>query len=367
MRYVNKYLRNLAPYKLASHKIWDVPADERQNILKLDWNEATIPPSPLVGQRLIELVSNHPNFNLYPCSYSEELHSSFAAYAGVSKENLQYFASSDVLHEYIARVFISVGDPVLILGPTYDNFRLTCESQGGKVYYSEYTNDFTLSEHRFENDIHRTNPSLVYICNPNNPTGNLFSLDYLEKLLDKFTESLFLIDEAYFEFTGVTAKDLIFKYENILISRTMSKAFALASFRVGYLLSSAENINTISKVRNPKNFTNFAQVAAIAALSDVDYMWEYVKEVNLAKKEFVKFIRTMSPNLESFNDNGNFLLVRVSKQENKKGLIEYLESSDIFVRDFSHSSLLLDCFRITIGTREQMKRVQVAIKKYFDK
>lgn len=367
MRYVNKYLRNLAPYKLASHKIWDVPHEERHKILKLDWNEATIAPSPLVHQRLLELMNNQPDYNLYPSSYSLVLHNSFAKYAEVPKENLQYFASSDVLHEYIARVFISVGDPVLILGPTYDNFRLTCEAQGGKVYYSEYTNDFTLSENRFENDIRGTNPSLVYICNPNNPTGNLFTLEYIEKLLKNFTETLFLIDEAYFEFTDVTAKELIFKYENILISRTMSKAFALASFRIGYLLSCADNIITISKVRNPKNFTTYAQEAAIAALKDIEYMQSYVKEVNMAKQEFAEFINSLSPFLETFNKNGNYLLIRVSEEGNKKGLIAYLEANDIFVRDFSHSPLLYDCFRITIGTSEQMKVVKNIMKKYFAK
>ncbi len=367
MRYVNKYLRNLAPYKLASHKIWDVPFEERHKILKLDWNEATIPPSPLVQKRLAEIVSQNPDYNLYPSSYNKELHTLFAKYAEVPTENLQYFASSDVLHEYIARVFISVGDPVLILGPTYDNFRLTCEAQGGKVYYSEFSNGFNLSEEVFEDDIHKTNPSLVYICNPNNPTGNLVSLEFIEKLLSCYTETLFLIDEAYFEFTGVTARDLIFKYENLLISRTMSKAFALASFRIGYLLASGENIITISKVRNPKNFTLFAQEAAIAALNDIDYMKKYVKEVNLAKEQFVNFIKSMNPSLRVFNANGNFLLIRVLEQSDKKELIAYLEKSDIFVRDFSHSKLLLDCFRITVGTREQMKRVENVIRKFFKK
>lgn len=365
MRYVNKYLRNLAPYKVASHKIWDVMPEERHRILKLDWNEATIPPTPLVQKWLSELVNQLPDYNLYPSTYNGELHNLFARYAEVPKENLQYFASSDVLHEYVARVFISVGDPVLILGPTYDNFRLTCEAQGGKVEYSEFSADFKLSEEVFENDIHRTNPSLVYICNPNNPTGNLINVDYLEKLLENYPETLFLIDEAYFEFTGVTTKDLIFKYENLLISRTMSKAFALASFRIGYLLSCSENIQTISKVRNPKNFTVFAQVAAKAALSDIPYMHNYVKEVNLAKTEFTAFIGTMDPLLKIFNTNGNFLLVRVSEQKDKKGLISHLEANDIFVRDFSHSRHLLDCFRITIGTRVQMKRVETAILEYF--
>jgi histidinol-phosphate aminotransferase len=366
MRYVNKYLRNLAPYKVASHKIWDVPVNERSKILKLDWNEATIGPSPMVQKLLGELVNQKPAYNLYPSTYNEELHKMFATYADVPMENLQYFASSDVLHEYIARVFISVGDPVLILGPTYDNFRLTCEAQGGKVEYSELSYDFVLYEEMFQNDIQRTNPSLVYICNPNNPTGNLISLEYIEKLLRDNTETLFLIDEAYFEFTGVTAKDLIFRYDNLLISRTMSKAFALASFRIGYLLSSSVNIKTISKVRNPKNFTFFAQVAAIAALSDIPYMRSYVEEVMLAKSHFIDFIRSMGPFLSLYNTNGNFLLIRVSQKIDKKQLISYLEGENIFVRDFSHSKLLIDCFRITIGTCEQMKIVEKVIKNYFD-
>lgn len=365
MRYVNKFLRNLAPYKVASHKIWEVPPDERSKILKLDWNEATIPPTPLVKEKILELVSNHPCFNLYPSSYNEELHLLFSEYAGVPKENLQYFASSDVLHEYIVRVFVTVGDPVLILGPTYDNFRLTCEAQGGKVFYSEFTPEFKLSEEQFENDIKRYNPSLVYFCNPNNPTGNLISFEYIKYLLENYTETLFLIDEAYFEFTGITARDLIFRSENLLISRTMSKAFALASFRIGYLLSCADNISTISKVRNPKNFTTYAQDAAIAALSDIAYMQEYVREVNLAKLQFVDFIMSMKPYLEIFNTNGNFLLVRVSGHTDKKCLIAHLEANNIFVRDFVHSRLLTDCLRITIGTREQMSLVEDVIRKYF--
>jgi histidinol-phosphate aminotransferase len=365
MRYVNKFLRNLSPYKVASHKIWDVTANERKKILKLDWNEATVGPTPLVQEGLANLINQTPDYNLYPSTYNEELHELFAGYAGVPIENLQYFASSDVLHEYIARVFISVGDPVLILGPTYDNFRLTCEAQGGKVHYSEYSNVFSLSEEGFEEDIHRTNPSLVYICNPNNPTGNLISLEYIERLLENYTETLFLIDEAYFEFTDVTARDLIYKYENLLISRTMSKAFALASFRIGYLLSCAENVVTISKVRNPKNFTTFAQVAAMAALKDIQYMKNYVNEVYLAKLQFLNFIKSMDPFLQFFNSYGNFLLIRVSDQKDKKGLISYLETNNIFVRDFSHSRSLLDCFRITIGTRDQMTIVENFIRQYF--
>ena len=124
---------------------------------------------------------------------------------------------------------------------------------------------------------------MVYICNPNNPTGNVHSKEYIEYLLEEYPDTLFLVDEAYYEFSGITVKDLVLRYDNLLISRTMSKAFALANFRLGYLIASKDNIQFINKIRNPKNLSTLAQEAACAALSDVDYMWRYVEEVKRGK------------------------------------------------------------------------------------
>ena len=135
MKYINKYLRNFTPYKVASHKIWGVDPSERKNILKLDWNEATVNPSPKVEERLKNLVNNPNFFNLYPATYNEKLHELLAKYVGLPMDNVQYFASSDSLHEYIAKLYITVGDPVLLLGPTYDNFRLTAEVCGAEIFF----------------------------------------------------------------------------------------------------------------------------------------------------------------------------------------------------------------------------------------
>jgi len=288
MRFPNKYLRNLAPYKLASHTIWSVEPSKRNEMLKLDWNEATMPPSPLVKQRILELLNEPDCFHLYPTVKNEKLLKALADYVGLPVENIQYFASSDALHEYICKVFISVGDPVMILGPSYDNFRLTCQANGADVFFSEYNADFSFDADRFENDIRQKEPAVVYICNPNNPTGNRHSYDYIEHLLNEFTDTLFLVDEAYYEFSGLSVKDLVLKYDNLLISRTMSKAFALANFRVGYLIASKENVQFVNRIRNPKNISTLAQVAALAALEDVDHMWTYVQEVLKGKQYFIE-------------------------------------------------------------------------------
>ena len=315
MKFPNKYLRNLKPYKLASHKIWSVAPDKRNEILKLDWNEATIPPSPRVRECVMNLMDEPGFFNLYPATLDNELLDALSRYTGLPKEYIQYFGSSDVLHEYICKVFVSVGDPVMILGPSYDNFRLTCQANGAEVFYSNYTDDFEFDSQQFENDILTIEPAMVYICNPNNPTGNLHTIEYVEHLLVEFPDTLFLIDEAYAEFAGLTVKDLVLRHDNILVTRTMSKAFALANFRVGYLLASCDNIQFINKIRNPKNLSTFAQQTAIAALNDTDYMWRYVQEVRDSKRVFLEELSRIAPDVDSFAGHGNFSLLRFPSVE----------------------------------------------------
>ncbi|MCQ2348440.1 MAG: histidinol-phosphate aminotransferase family protein [Paludibacteraceae bacterium] len=366
MKFPNKYLRNLRPYKLASHKIWAVKPEERPQVLKLDWNESTIPPSPLVRQRIEQCLAEPSFFNLYPTTYNEELLTLLSKYVELPIENVQYFGSSDVLHEYICKAFISVGDPVMILGPSYDNFRLTCQANGADVYFSNYREDFTFDKEQFENDILTREPAVVYICSPNNPTGNVHTKEYIEHLLQEYPDTLFLIDEAYYEFSGITAKDLVLKYDNILVTRTMSKAFGLANFRVGYLMASRDNVQFINKIRNPKNLSTFAQVAACAALNDTDYMWHYVDEVHKGMAYFYKESLKYAQYYTAHESHGNFILLKFPTQDEKMALHKYLADNNIFARDTTQSPLVQNCFRITIGTVEQMQRVINVISKFYN-
>lgn len=365
MNYINKYLRNFKPYKVASHKIWQVTEGQRSGILKLDWNEATVQPSPMVCARLQKLLGTQ-FLNYYPATYNEELHILLAQYAGLPKENVQYFASSDSLHEYISKMYITVGDPALILWPSYDNFRLTAQVAGAYVMFFELEHDFSFCADAFEDKIRRKEPSLVYICNPNNPTGLLLGKDYIRHLLDEFPTTMFLIDEAYIEFSpGDTCKDLVLNYDNILVSRTMSKAFGLANVRFGYLLASGENIQYISSIRNPKNITTFAQEAVIGALSDVEYMRKYVAEVDEAKRFFIDAINHLGGGkFHAFPSKANFVLIRCVDQLLKQEVLVYLERNNVFVRNVNQCESVEDCIRITVGRKEQMELVVEIFRKY---
>ena len=366
MSYINKYLRNFKPYNVASHKVWTVDPSERNSILKLDWNEATHEPSPMVKERLKRLLDTD-FLNLYPSTYNAELHQLLADFVGLPKENVQYFASSDSLHEYISKLYITVGDPALILWPSYDNFRLTAQVAGAHIYFFELNDDFSFNAEQFEAKIERKEPSLVYICNPNNPTGLLLEREYIKHLLDKFANTMFLLDEAYIEFDAdKSCKDLVLDYDNLLISRTMSKAFGLANIRFGYLIASSENIKYISSIRNPKNITTFAQESVIGALSDADYMWNYVNEVNKAKEFFINEINSKYNNkFHAYESHGNFVMIKCCDKLTKSEILNYLERNNVFARNISQSDSVQECIRITIGMIEQMEFVAKLFGEYY--
>lgn len=361
---VNKYLKNLIPYNVVPHKIWEV--EDKNSILKLDWNESTIPPSPKVKNALLELTQKADFYNLYPKTKNDELLNLLSEYTNLDKKYIQYFASSDSIHEYIAKMYIGESDKVLIESPSYDNFRLTAQANGAEIFYSEIKEDFCFDENKIEKDIQALKPNFVYIINPNNPTGQEHSITFIEKLLLKFPNIMFLVDEAYFEFSQNSVARLVTKYENLLVTRTLSKAFGLANFRFGYLLGSKDNIESINTIRNPKNISTFTQVAAIAALSDIEYMKKYVQEIIEARQYFINELNQYSEYLNTFNSVSNFVLVRFKDFKLKSDIFNYLKMNNIFVRNLLQSKRLYNCLRFTIGTRAQMQKVIECINNFFN-
>jgi histidinol-phosphate aminotransferase len=168
------------------------------------------------------------------------------------------------------------------------------------------------------------------------------------------------LDEAYFEFSGITAVPLLKKFSNVFISRTFSKAFALAGFRAGYMISQKENMELLNRIRNAKNFTTLTQVAITAALKDLDYMWSYVEEVNQTKKWFSASLSDLG--LIVFPSFGNYVLIRFLDEKKRDAMFNKLAENDVFVRSLSHHEFVKTCLRITVGTRAQMERVLKIIK-----
>ena len=353
----NDYILQLKPYSLASHLIWDASAVQRKNILKLDWNEATIPPTPLVKNRVMDWLKNDDYLNIYPDTYNKKLLYKIAEYAGVDITNIQLFVGSDSAHEHILRTYIRPNDKVLIIGPTYDNFRLTAESQGGIVSYFNLqdNNVFDLAE--FRRISSNLKPRLIYICNPNNPTGSTIDVNTLLKIIDENLNSVILLDEAYYEFYKITLKNYVPYYKNLIISRTFSKAFAIANLRAGYIISNSEVIGEISKIRNSKSICTITQISVIAVLDDLDYTNRYVEQVEVAREYFSSALQEFNFVKRIYPSDGNFILVEFRDNIIQKRVMDCLTKNFIFVRELSHSLLLRNCLRFTIGLSSQMQRV----------
>jgi histidinol-phosphate aminotransferase len=359
--FLNKFVNTLKPYTVSSHEAWNYVDDSE--ILKLDWNEATVKPSSHVMKCLLHHIETG-RLNWYPDVDNSHFRTILSSYVGVGAEFIEYFASSDALHEYIIRGFINSNDVITMISPTYDNFRAASESVGAIIDYFDLDSEdnFSFCLESFKNHLYKIRPKVVYLCNPNNPTGTLYSVDLIEQLIKQFNDVLFVIDEAYFEFSNTTCAPLVENYENVIITRTFSKAFALASFRVGYAISSVHNINGLRKIRNPKNISSASQIAAVAALEDIGYMTNYVNEVLETKSRFIDQLRSININVIG-SESGNYILINFGSFQ--ASIVPFLEKHKVFVRNYGHVHGMSSYTRITVGTKDQMERVFSLIQSEF--
>lgn len=351
-------VNTLTPYKITATDVWS----NNNDFLKLDWNESTIPPSNNVLDAIYDVIKTN-RLHWYPPYLNTPLLESIANYCKVEVDNIQYFAGSDSLHEYIIQACIEPNDSVVIVTPTYDNFRAVVSSFGGKIYKYELDEPFNYDIEDLISYIKSVNPKLVYICNPNNPTGTIYSYNDLEYLIKEISNSLIIIDEAYYEFSGITLASLVGSCNNFIVTRTFSKAFGLASFRIGYGIAHHSIINTLNKIRNPKSVSLFAQFAAHKALEDISYVKNYVKNVEKSKI----IIRSFFDNyrIKYFVGGGNYILVNSNGLGHEK-LLLFLNENNILVRDLGHIQSLQNYIRITLGLEENTLKVVSVFEKFIN-
>tara|TARA_Y100000590_G_scaffold141270_3_gene162057 strand:+ start:157 stop:1257 length:1101 start_codon:yes stop_codon:yes gene_type:complete len=361
---VNKAVANSKPYKLVTQKAW--LEEEKSKVLKLDWNESTIAPSPKVIDSLKETI-RADLINWYPNIQNSILINKIANYCNVSEDNIQYFNGSDSIHESIFKTFSNDSDIFTIIGPTYDHPRSIAECFGLSLDFFYLDKNFEFDLKSFKEYIKNINPTLVYICSPNNPVGNSYSNNILSEIFSEFPSILFIIDEAYQEFrSDKSCAELVKEFDNIIVTRTFSKAFGLASLRIGYCISSKSNIELMNKYRNPKSINLFAQVAAIAALDDINYTKKYINQVNESKKYFIDSInQNLSQFIKPMHSDGNFILFKINDSIQPNDLMNFFEQRKIYIRNYSHIEKLENHLRVTIGTKDQTEKIIATFKDYF--
>ena len=246
-----------------------------ENYLLLDFNERTVPVSHSVKQALIDYI-NTDRLQQYPeyGNVAEEV----AAYAGVRPENLMLTNGSDQGIDIIYRLVAEPEDEAIVPAPTFPMLSHSARLCGMKVLEPVYTME---TGYPLQEVLRLISPKtkVIVVCNPNSPTGTLLQPENVAKIAAAAPHAAILVDECYYEYSRTTVKDRITELPNLFITRTFSKTFGIPSLRLGYLMSSAENINNLLKVRGPYDINRMAIIAISAALKNPRYMEDYVNEV----------------------------------------------------------------------------------------
>ncbi len=324
------------------------PTAGRAGKLRLDFNENTTGCSPRVIEFLRERLSA-ADLAVYP-EYGEA-RPELAAFFGVRPEELLLTNGTDEAIQVVINTYVDDGDEALLLKPSYAMYRFYAEVAAARIRevpYRAETLEFPLEEL-----LAAIGPGTraVLIANPNNPTGTGVSLAGVEATLSQAPGAAVMIDEAYFEFCGVTALPLLARYPNLFVSRTFSKVYGMAAMRLGCLFSQGPNVAYLHKAQSPYSVNALAALAARAAIRDRDYVARYVEEALAARALLCRELDRLK--VPYYPSQANFVLARFG--ERAIAIRDRLRAAGVLVRDRSYE--LAGCVRITVGTREQMHRM----------
>jgi len=248
----------------------------------------------------------------YPDPHSRQLVNSLSLSLSIAAANIMAGSGSTEIIRSAAQAYLSAGDNVVIPSPTYGEYDLSCRLAGAAVtqYKLSEGHDFKLHMDGFISFLRGHNPGAVFLCNPNNPTGQLLPQGDVRRLVKAFPDTLVIIDEAYMEFTGKGGDaPALIKEPNVLVIRSMTKDCALAGLRLGYGLACREIIGNLEKVRPPWNVSSPAQQAGIAALSCGGYMRECNTRIQKCKTYLVSKLTALGYKL--IPTDTHFFLLKV--------------------------------------------------------
>ena len=303
-------------------------------------------------------------FNRYPSCQPKAVVDAYAAYAGVKPEQVLVSRGADEGIELLIRSFCEPKqDSITICPPTYGMYAISAESNQTAVNKVLLVNNEQLDLPA----IFATAPKLAFICSPNNPTGDLIPRQQIIAVLEHFAgKALVVVDEAYIEFAPeATLVNELANYPNLVILRTLSKAFGLAGLRCGFTLATADVINALKKMIAPYPIAEpVAQIAALA-LSDagLSQMQQSVATINRLRDDFIRFAKTQAGVKKVWPSNANYVLLQVADAAD---CVSSLIEQDILIRNQSSQLGLEQVVRVSIGNSDEMQRLQQAMQQYFN-
>ena len=312
------------------------------------------PPAEILKELCAEITKS----NRYPDETYAELKETIAVANGVEKQNV---AVGDGSHELIDMLTLAFGKTVLIPTPTFGRYAHSAKVYNSKIFL-ENCFDGRNYAFRLSADL-MLKSTLIWICNPNNPTGNKIERNEILRIANAAKQALVVVDEAFYDFSKETVADEIKKRNNLAVLRTFSKAHCMAGLRLGYLMAPAHVIEKIEKIRQPFNVSNIAARAGVLALKKDSLFHDVRREIEETRDYFSKKMEEAGYSV--LPSATTFVLVSFKDAEEAKNAYNELEKRSIYVLppwDTEFTGMPKNCFRITIGTRQEMDIVIEALK-----
>jgi len=320
------------------------------------------------GKEAVFLDANENPFdtgyNRYPDPYQRELKEAISQIKKVPAHQIFLGNGSDEAIDLLIRAFCeSHKDNILVLDPSYGMYKVCADTQGIETRKIQLKDDFSLDA----DEILRaasTNTKIVFLCSPNNPTGNLLAQEDILYVLKHFN-GLVVIDEAYIDFAPeATQIPLLTAYNQVLIMQTFSKAWGLAGIRLGMAFASEEIIGILNKIKMPYNINELTQKYALEAVKRVADKDRYVAEILQERAVLADKLKQLEIIERIFDSSANFLL---AKMDQPNEVYEYLKQQKVIVRNRSNVTLCEGCLRITVGTKEENFLLLQSLKEFSDK
>jgi len=321
-----------------------IPIDQ---IVKLDAGEN------LYGlpQNVLDRLSLFKGYQFYPDSKYIQLRKLIGKYANFDQKYIFVSSGGDELIDLILRLTLEVGDVVINCPPTFGFYNFSTLLNRGIVKNVLRNSDYTLNVKKIINSIDKK-VKVIFICNPNNPTGQLSSLNEIRSILK--TGKLVVVDETYFEFSSFTTSSLIKKYRNLIIVRSFSKWAGLAGLRLGYGIMSPYLVNKLVAIKMPYNVNSAVVVAGLSVFKNINFFEQNI-QIIISEREKLYQQLTNFKFLKIFRSSGNFIFVQSDKNRMNK-LKRKFQLNNIAVR-FYDSPLTGNAVRITIGLPNQNKKI----------
>jgi histidinol-phosphate aminotransferase len=338
---------------ILNRRTYEAPAEGRSDKLRLDFNENTTGCSPAVRRALAKLTTKQ--LAMYP-EYQAPTHR-IARYFGVRPEELLLTNGGDDALRVFFDTFVEPGTSILICEPTFPMYRYYAEIYAARISVLRYGSEMEFPLKGVIAALRRK-PRVLFIANPNNPTGTLVQKEELQRILKAATHTAVVIDEAYAEFSGFSVVRWIKKYPQLFVARTFSKVAGLAALRLGAVIACEKSLALVRRAMPPFPVNLAALVATEAALNDGLTRLRYVLQVQILGGWFAEQLKKLG--VKTYPSAGNFLLANFGPSG--QALFRKLEKQGILLRERS-KDIGPGFVRITIGTQSEMKRLLKTIQK----